>query len=210
MSSTQISAVGRTVMSAQPYAWPYHGRLRPRDCALIACVDPMWRVPRPESDAADERLDRLAMAVHSAGGLVICLTALPMRRPRGIAAMSAGPRVANPVRAPQVPIVARGTSGFYGSRLEPLLRAGGYTDLLVAGWGLEGPVHSTLRAANDRGYECLLVQDACASLTSELAFNACEMVRFSGGIFGAFADAQDVINVLAGDPAAQPKDRSTP
>jgi nicotinamidase-related amidase len=69
-----------------------------------------------------------------------------------------------------------------------------------------------MRAANDRGYECLLVADACTSLAPELAFNACEMVRFSGGIFGAFADTADVIGTLAGPDASGPpiaKDRST-
>jgi nicotinamidase-related amidase len=138
----------------------------------------------------------LAAALRAAGGLVVAVGTTPMRRPRGVGA-DAGPAVWPSGLAADVEVRAAGTSAFHDSPLDSLLQGGGYNDLLVAGWGLEGPVHSTLRAANDRGYECLLVADACTTLAPELAFNACEMVRFSGGIFGAFADAADVIATLA-------------
>ncbi|HEX3801857.1 MAG TPA: isochorismatase family protein [Solirubrobacteraceae bacterium] len=193
MNSTQIKAVGRTVTSAQPYAWPYHGDLDPARCALVACVDPAWRAPRPQSDAL---LRALAVSLKEAGGRVIAVTKAPMRRPAGVAVEPAAGSQSPVGLDADLEITAAGTSAFHGSPLDALLHAGGCADLLVAGWGLEGPVHSTLRAANDRGYECLLVPDACTSLASELAFSACEMVRFSGGIFGAFADTADVIETL--------------
>ena len=206
MSSTQFSSVGRAVTSAQPYAWPYHGRLDAARCALIACVDPTWRVAGPQSDRADELLDSLATALGEAGGCVIAVTRAPMRGP---ARIESSPRAMSATLGPaaSVELRAAGTSAFHGSELDPLLRGGGHSDLLLAGWGLEGPVHSTMRAANDRGYECLLVADACTSLAPGLAFAACEMVRFSGGIFGAFADCADVIEVL-GAAAGTATDRS--
>jgi nicotinamidase-related amidase len=102
---------------------------------------------------------------------------------------------------PDATLEAGATNGFYSSRLDDVLRVNGRTDIIVAGWGLEGPVHSTLRAANDRGYECLLVADASTPLDPDLVFGSCEMVRFSGGIFGAFADAADVVSAFGGDPA---------
>jgi nicotinamidase-related amidase len=98
-------------------------------------------------------------------------------------------------------ISAGATSAFHASPLDDLLRSQGRSDLILAGWGLEGPVHSTLRSANDRGYECLLVADASTALDPELVFASCEMVRFSGGIFGAFADTADVVAALRGDQA---------
>jgi nicotinamidase-related amidase len=196
MSSADTITVGRAVTSAQPYAWPYHGALDPARCALVACVDPAWRVTGPGSDASDTLMRDLATALRAAGGLVVAVCITPMRRPRG-----AGGEPARAVwpsgLAADVEVRAAGTSAFHDSPLDSLLSGGGYRDLLLAGWGLEGPVHSTLRSANDRGYECLLVADACTTLAPELAFNACEMVRFSGGIFGAFADAADVIATLA-------------
>jgi nicotinamidase-related amidase len=131
----------------------------------------------------------LAEAVHAAGGIVI-----------GIVAPAAGvPPVAGgttlPIRLDDV-VVAPATDGFHGSPLDGILRSAGRTDLLLAGWGLEGPVHSTLRAANDRGYECLLVADSCTPVDPALADSALDMVRHSGGIFGAFADTAAVLAVL--------------
>ena len=210
MSSTQSHTVGRAVTSAQPYAWPYHGGLAPSRCVMVACVDPAWRMSGPRSDASDALMRSLAAALQRAGGLVVAARSMPMRRPVGIGATERGSAWPSGLSA-DLEVAAAGTSAFYGSGLDSLLRRGGYNDLLIAGWGLEGPVHSTMRAANDRGYECLLVPDACTSLARELAFNACEMVRFSGGIFGAFADTADVIQTLAspgvsGSPIA--KDRS--
>jgi hypothetical protein len=210
MTSTQINTVGRAVTSAQPYAWPYHGELEPSRCVMLACVDPAWRVTGPDSDASDTLMRALAVALQEAGGLVIEVRSMPMRRPLGIGAIERHAAWPSGLAA-TVRIEAAATSAFYGSDLDSLLHRGGYHDLLIAGWGLEGPVHSTMRAANDRGYECLLVADACTSLAPELAFNACEMVRFSGGIFGAFADTADVIGTLAGPDASGPpiaKDRS--
>jgi nicotinamidase-related amidase len=210
MSSTQNHAVGRAVTSAQPYAWPYHGLLAPSRCVLVACVDPAWRMDGPQSDASDALLRLLAAALQEAGGLVVAAGSMPMRRPVGVGATQLRSAWPNHLSA-DLEIAAAGTSGFYGSGLDALLRRGDFRDLMIAGWGLEGPVHSTMRAANDRGYECLLVPDACTSLAPELAFNACEMVRFSGGIFGAFADTADVIRTLAGSDASGPptaKERS--
>ena len=196
-TGTEKNAVGRTVASAQPYAWPYHGRLDPSRCAMVACVDPAWRVAGSDSDSTDRRMQALAGALREAGGLVIAMTSMPMRLPVGAAPLEDAVEWQSSV-GPEVEIEAAGTSAFYGSELDSLLYRGGYEDLLIVGWGLEGPIHSTMRAANDRGYECLLVPDACSSLAPELAFNACEMIRFSGGIFGAFADTADVIQTLAG------------
>ena len=111
------------------------------------------------------------------------------------------PESALAVLVPDATLEAGATNGFYSSRLDDVLRANGRTDIIVAGWGLEGPVHSTLRAANDRGYECLLVADASTPLDPDLVFGSCEMVRFSGGIFGAFAGTADVVAAFGGDPA---------
>lgn len=200
-------------LSARPYMWPYHGRLDPRRTALVACLDRRWRAPGPASDESDRRLGQIARAVRASGGYVVAVTATtgpPVGRrpafpffpgPRPDGAPGPGPPTALGVLEPDASIEAGATNGFYSSRLDDVLRAQGCSDIVVAGWGLEGPVHSTLRAGNDRGYECLLVADASTPLDPDLIFGSCEMVRFSGGIFGAFADTADVVTAFGGDAA---------
>lgn len=57
-------------------------------------------------------------------------------------------------------------------------------------------VHTTLREANDRGFDCLLVEDACAASQEKLHIAAVEMVKTEGGIFGATAIVEDVVKVI--------------
>jgi len=93
-------------------------------------------------------------------------------------------------------IRAAGWSGFHGSELDAVLREARRDLLLLAGCCLELGVHSTMRAANDRGYECLLVADACASADPALTANALSTIEMSGGIFGAVGDAAAVAAAL--------------
>jgi len=187
------------MLSSQPYPWPYHGAFDGARAALVACIDGRWRAQAQASDASDARLREVAVALRRRGGLIIAITATPpsarsqLGRPDGAAAAAAGLHA-------DIELRAGATNAFYSSALEEVLRTQGRNDLLLAGWGLEGPVHSTMRAANDRGYECLLVPDACTPIQPDLAFAACEMVRFSGGIFGAFADSARVVEFLAQAP----------
>ncbi len=198
--ATTVPAVTAQLTRAVPYPWPYHGGLDPKRCALVACRDPRWRVPGPDSDAADAALAALAGAVSAAGGRVVLVVP-------GVAGSGARADDAGPGAVPGTTVVrAPATSGFFGSDLHGVLRRGGVTDLLVAGWGLEGPVHSTLRAANDQGYECLLVPDASTPVDAGSVAAAASMVAFSGGIFGAHAPAADVCAALGppAGPAAGP------
>jgi nicotinamidase-related amidase len=62
---------------------------------------------------------------------------------------------------------------------------------------MEGPVHSTMRSANDRGLECLLVIDGCAPLDPTLAEAGVRIIEMSGGIFGAVAPSQAVLSAFS-------------
>lgn len=195
-SSSGGSGVG-VIASATPYPWPYHGSFDPSRCALVACLDARWRRAGPTSDTADDRLAAIARALRRHGGYVVSVTANPPRV--GIRARveeTGAPRDARAaavIDSADCTLESGGTSAFYSSGLDDVLRAAGRTDLIVAGWGLEGPVHSTLRSANDRGYECLLVADASTPVVDDLVEAACSMVRFSGGIFGAVAPTRDLL-----------------
>jgi nicotinamidase-related amidase len=182
------------VVTATPYRWPHHGKLDGGALALVACVDPRWR--GADSAAADARLAALAAAVKQRGGIVVAITDLASAR-----AVEGRGRAGRAVPAwldADVIVAAPASSSFYGTALDELLRRTGRTDLVLAGWGLEGPVHSTLRAANDRGYECVLVPDASVAVDPELAYAAASMVEFSGGIFGAVAETEALVSALGG------------
>ncbi|HVX20016.1 MAG TPA: isochorismatase family protein [Acidimicrobiales bacterium] len=194
-------------VDALPYRWPWHGALEPGRTALVVHRHRRWRPGGVAPADPDRRLASLADALASAGGRVVVVTdvAAPgCGQAGGDQVTTAADR---PPGAVEVPVP--GVDGFFGSALHSVLRRLGVTDLLVAGWGLEGPVHSTLRSANDRGYECLLVPDACTAVDPDLVAGACSTVTMSGGIFGAHAPTAAVLAVLAAlaaapSPAAPP------
>ena len=95
-----------------------------------------------------------------------------------------------------VVISAGGHDGFCSERLDKGLRSLGITNLLLCGSGLETAIHSTMRSANDRGYECLVISDACEPADPRLHHQALSMIEMSGGIFGAVGHSDAVITAL--------------
>jgi nicotinamidase-related amidase len=81
-------------------------------------------------------------------------------------------------------IVKPGKGAFWATPLDDLLRGQGTTHLLLAGVTTEVCVQTTMREANDRGYECLLVEDATESYFAAFKAATLEMVRAQGGIVG--------------------------
>jgi biuret amidohydrolase len=90
-----------------------------------------------------------------------------------------------------------GKGAFYGTKLGELLAARGITHLIVGGVTTEVCVQTTLREANDRGFECLLVEDATESYFPEFKAATLAMVRAQGAIVGWTATADQVIEALA-------------
>ena len=81
-------------------------------------------------------------------------------------------------------IVKPGKGAFWATPLHDLLRGQGITHLIVAGVTTEVCVQTTMREANDRGYECLLVEDATESYFPAFKQATLEMVRAQGGLVG--------------------------
>ena len=77
-----------------------------------------------------------------------------------------------------------GKGSFYATPLAEELSSRGITHLLVTGVTTEVCVQTTMREANDRGYECLLVEDATESYFPEFKQSTLEMVRAQAGIVG--------------------------
>lgn len=77
-----------------------------------------------------------------------------------------------------------GKGAFYATGLDAMLRRRGISHLLLAGVTTEVCVQTTMREANDRGYECLLVEDAAASYFPAFHEATLSMIRAQGGIVG--------------------------
>ena len=90
-------------------------------------------------------------------------------------------------------IAKPGKGAFFATPLERTLRALGVSHLLVTGVTTEVCVQTTMREANDRGFECLLVEDATESYFPEFKRATLEMVRAQGGIVGWTATVAQVI-----------------
>ncbi len=87
--------------------------------------------------------------------------------------------------APGEPVIVKpGKGAFWATPLDDLLRSRGITHLILAGVTTEVCVQTTMREANDRGYECLLVEDATESYFEAFKQATLEMVRAQGGIVG--------------------------
>ena len=100
------------------------------------------------------------------------------------------------VKSSDVIIDKTANGAFTYTELEPVLRAQGITNLLFTGCTTDVCVHSTLREAVDRSFECLLIEDACASGDAEAHTAAVKMVTVEDGIFGAVASAEAVVAAL--------------
>ena len=94
-------------------------------------------------------------------------------------------------------VSSEGVDGFFGGPLESTLRQAGIARLILVGAWLETSVHSTMRTANDMGFECLLVVDACAPGDETLVANSVSMIEMSGGIFGAVGSSADVLAAIS-------------
>jgi nicotinamidase-related amidase len=100
--------------------------------------------------------------------------------------------------APNEPVIDKpGKGAFFATDLELMLRNRGIKTLIVCGVTTEVCVNTTVREANDRGFECLVVSDAVGSYFPEFNRSALEMIKAQGGIFGWVAASTAVIDAIA-------------
>ena len=96
----------------------------------------------------------------------------------------------------EIVIAKPGKGAFYRTGLDVALRSRHITHLIFTGVTTEVCVQATMREANDRGYECLLVEDATDSYFPKFKQATLDMIRAQGGIVGWTATAQQVIESI--------------
>ena len=175
-----------TTVESRPYRWPWHGAFAPARTALLVVVDGRAAPPNVMT------MSTLLAIAHSAAAAGVTIGELPD--------VTGGTILPDELR--DFTLARPHLGGFSGTDLDSVLRERRLTDLILAGFPFELGADTTMRQANDLGYECLALTNCCTGLASDTLAGAISSIQMSGGIFGAVAESTAVMKLFAHSQAA--------
>jgi nicotinamidase-related amidase len=111
---------------------------------------------------------------------------------------------------PREPVIDKpGKGAFFATDLHAVLLNRGIEQLVVTGVTTEVCVNTTVREANDRGYDCLVPEDCVGSYFPEFQEMGLQMIKAQGGIFGWVSHSNKIFAALASDAASTHNDPAT-